>query len=56
MDPYGVSVPQNLQTYPEYLLFERDFFAIFTHVAGENLALNIVKMWEELLETYGNTC
>lgn len=59
MNPYGVSVPQNLynaETHPEYLLFERDFFAIFTHAAGENLALNILKIWEELLETYGNTC
>ena len=35
--------------------FERDF-TIFTYVVGENLALKIVKMWEELLETSGNTC
>ncbi len=31
-------------------------FTIFTYVVGENLALKIVKMWEELLETSGNTC
>ena len=61
MNPYGVSVPQNLynaETHPEYLLFERDFFAIFTHAAGENLALKYTEnmggvagnIWKHLLK------